>query len=229
MPPVSSHNLLPHPPTSRTLSLSLTLCLPITLYLVKWCDLYLIEGLPSMLPKNLPGCLYTPEFLITEPQCCTIRLREVKVKLSLWRDEGIWWRGVRAPFSLNVGTRRGWVVSFTFLPLYHKGYHKGKSRVEGWVSSRADLDDWGEKKSLAPFWNRTTTLRWSPLFLFLCPASLIFFLFILSVALHFLVAFFLYVTRPPSDWLKWQTDWRMTKATLRLPWLRRQHLHLKYR
>jgi hypothetical protein len=63
-----------------------------------------------------------------------------KVKFTLLQT--LWpWRGGRgiALLILNLGTRRGWVVSTTPWPLYPRE-RPGTHSTEGWVGPRASLD-----------------------------------------------------------------------------------------
>jgi hypothetical protein len=145
----------------------------------------------------------------------TLRSKSKVVSLHVMKAYG-WGRGVIAPLVLTVGTRREWVVSFTLLSLYHRGGGKLTiHKVRGWISCRAD---WEEIKASCPWLESNHN---SSVITFISISLLSFVLFfmfdsvILSITLHFLAAFFLYVTRPPSDsWLNWQTDWIIRKATL---------------
>jgi hypothetical protein len=70
------------------------------------------------------------------------------------------------------------------------------------MSPRADLNDWGERKTSCPWLesnHNSSAITFISIRLLPFVLLLIFVSFVLSIALHFLPAFFLYVTRPPSD------------------------------
>lgn len=110
-----------------------------------------------MYPKNLPSCLYSPQFLTTEPHAAPLDTQQF---CSYAPKEGIWKRGGIAPLILNVGMRWAEMSAsgpgrFTTREKFLQ-YTQGKrldeiQRRSGWLRE--------QKNFLAPDWNRTTSLQ----------------------------------------------------------------------
>jgi hypothetical protein len=80
-------------------------------------------------------------------QMLTEGAEKIKIKLSLCLTrealghEDVRWSGCTDPRSLYLGTNWRWVVSFTPQSLYSRGRTIRTGLIEGWVGSRAGLDD----------------------------------------------------------------------------------------
>jgi hypothetical protein len=73
------------------------------------------------------------------PEDEQVMLETCKVKVPRNRPEGpVWGRGIALLF-IDLGTRRGWVVSTTPRPLYTRE-RPGTHCTGGWVGPRAGLD-----------------------------------------------------------------------------------------
>jgi hypothetical protein len=75
------------------------------------------------------------------------------------RHEGMWGSGDIAPLIRNLGTRWGWVVSFTRRPLYPQGKASVTHLIGDWVGRRVDVDAMAKRKIAAFLGSRTPVVQ----------------------------------------------------------------------